>query len=43
MSLISRQSDNSMIKMRRDRNVWLIDACIEEDIEDIDEPFRRPE
>ena len=40
MSLISRQSDNSMIKMRRDRNVWLIDAWVEEDI---DEDFRRPE
>ena len=40
MSLISRQSDNTMIKMRRDRNVWLIDAWVEEDI---DEDFRRPE
>ena len=40
ISLITNKTDGETIKMRRDRRVWVIDAYIEEDIE---QGFTRPE
>ena len=40
ISFIMNKTDGETIEMRRDRNVWVIDACIEEDIE---QGFSRPE
>ena len=39
ISFITNKTDGETIKMRRDRNVWVIDAYIEEDIE---QGFTRP-
>ena len=40
ISFMTNKTDGETIKMRRDRKVWVIDAYIEEDI---DQGFTRPE
>ena len=40
ISFVTNKSTGQSIKMRRDRNVWVIDAYIEEDAES---GFTRPE
>ena len=39
ISFITNKTNGEAIKMRRDRNVWVIYACIEEDAEQV---FTRP-
>ena len=42
-SFITHKASGNSLKMRRERNVWVIDAYLEEDEGDIDSVFTRPE
>ena len=45
LSFITNKTTGSSIKMRRERNVWVVDAYMEENdmIANIEAPFQRPE
>lgn len=43
LSFIVNKQTNQSIRMRRDRNVWVIDTYIEDDEEIVEKPFHRQE